>query len=167
MTEAGANAARRMFVFMNRRNGLFVSGTDYRAGPDKKRQILCGPSVGDGYGVRTPLLIPEVDLELETRRRGINPATYEVVAVNNKASGDLLGYIRWYSPWRQYCFFPHSDTVYSAGCLNDINNFIHFLGEEITICEACFKETIIPALRASGSCLCIDKRERRSAKGDE
>lgn len=51
----------------------------------------------------------------------------EVYTVNNKSSGVLLGIIKWFAPWRQYCFFPSETTVYSQGCLKDIENFIQKL----------------------------------------
>ncbi len=41
--------------------------------------------------------------------------------VRNRHSGDMLGVIRWYGPWRQFCFFPRGETVWSRGCLADIN----------------------------------------------
>ena len=45
--------------------------------------------------------------------------------VRNKTSDSLLGWIKWYGAWRQYCFFVHfSDLVFSAGCLVDIQDFI-------------------------------------------
>ena len=40
------------------------------------------------------------------------------------AGGERLGTIRWYGPWRQYCFFPEPDTVWSAGCLADVQTAI-------------------------------------------
>jgi hypothetical protein len=46
---------------------------------------------------------------------------------NNK-SGEELGHVAWYSPWRQYCYFPTAQAVYSTGCLTDINDFINQLG---------------------------------------
>lgn len=46
---------------------------------------------------------------------------YGVISVTQ---GDLLGHIRWYGPWRQYCFFPAPGTIWNVGCLNDINQFI-------------------------------------------
>ena len=36
----------------------------------------------------------------------------------------VLGIIRWYGPWRQYCFYPAHDTVFNKECLNDIYDFI-------------------------------------------
>ena len=44
--------------------------------------------------------------------------------------GDLLGQIRWWASWRQYCFFPLAQRVFSKGCLNDICSFIEELVEE-------------------------------------
>ncbi|HSA75498.1 MAG TPA: hypothetical protein VLE21_04850 [Candidatus Nitrosocosmicus sp.] len=35
-----------------------------------------------------------------------------------------LGSVKWYPQWRQYCFFPKGNRVFSNGCMNDINNFI-------------------------------------------
>lgn len=43
--------------------------------------------------------------------------------INNK-SGDELGEIQWYPLWRQWCYFPTVQAVYSAGCLADIQSFI-------------------------------------------
>ncbi len=45
-------------------------------------------------------------------------------AVTNNRSGDTLGEIRWYGPWRWYVFFPATGTLYSHGCLRDIEDFI-------------------------------------------
>jgi len=46
--------------------------------------------------------------------------------INNKSS-NRLGIIKWYGPWRQYCFFPEPGTIFSKGCLFDIYNFIEEL----------------------------------------
>lgn len=35
-----------------------------------------------------------------------------------------LGSVKWYGPWRQYCYFATSEVVYSAGCLADIQDFL-------------------------------------------
>lgn len=45
-------------------------------------------------------------------------------------NAEELGTIRWYGPWRQYCFFPTVQAVYSAGCLRDIAAFIAQLEAE-------------------------------------
>ncbi len=45
----------------------------------------------------------------------------------NAKSGTVLGIVKWYGPWRQYCYFPTVQAVYSAGCLNDMADFINQL----------------------------------------
>jgi len=39
------------------------------------------------------------------------------------AGHSKLGEVKYYI-WRQYCFFPTPDTVFSTGCLDDIKHFI-------------------------------------------
>jgi hypothetical protein len=36
----------------------------------------------------------------------------------------ILGQIRWYAPWRRYAYFPVKNTLYDAGCLKEIVQFI-------------------------------------------
>lgn len=47
----------------------------------------------------------------------------KVWRVLTKDSNLLLGYIKWYAPWRKYSFFPESNTIFEETCLNDIANF--------------------------------------------
>ena len=54
-------------------------------------------------------------------------AKTSVWACCNNRSGSELGQIKWYGPWRQYCFFPEMEMVFSASCLEDINDFIEQL----------------------------------------
>jgi len=42
----------------------------------------------------------------------------------NKKSKIVLGIVKWHGAWRQYCYFPTIQAVYSAGCLKDIADFI-------------------------------------------
>lgn len=39
----------------------------------------------------------------------------------------LLGEVKWYSSWRQYCFFPNAGLVFSKGCLDDISHFLNLI----------------------------------------
>jgi hypothetical protein len=55
----------------------------------------------------------------------------KVYAVINNASNYVIGYIEWYPAWRQYCFCPKGDTVYSVGCMNDIIDFIGIATKEL------------------------------------
>jgi hypothetical protein len=51
--------------------------------------------------------------------------------VRNKLSDCLLGYVKWYSPWRKYCYFTYCPgLVFDAGCLADIQDFITNLMRE-------------------------------------
>ena len=42
----------------------------------------------------------------------------------NKKYDEELGEIYWYSRWRQYIYSPTVQALYSAGCLNDIAEFL-------------------------------------------
>jgi hypothetical protein len=35
-----------------------------------------------------------------------------------------LAIIRWYGPWRQYCLHAGDGTIWSKGCLEDIESFL-------------------------------------------
>ena len=49
----------------------------------------------------------------------------EVYACRNNSTGDELGIVKWYAPWRSYAFFPaFGDLVFNAGCLIDITHFM-------------------------------------------
>ena len=52
-----------------------------------------------------------------------------VYLVSSK-KGVELGRVQWWGPWRQYTFQPHTDTIFSPGCLNDISVFIKMLMDE-------------------------------------
>jgi len=45
-------------------------------------------------------------------------------AVRTRSRDDLLGTIKFYGAWRQYVFFPESQVIFSAGCLDQISKFI-------------------------------------------
>ena len=50
-----------------------------------------------------------------------------VWSCKNKNSGDLVGEIRWYSYWRQYCFLPWTNTIFSKGFRAVIKNLWIYL----------------------------------------
>jgi hypothetical protein len=37
---------------------------------------------------------------------------------------DLIGIVKWYPRWKQYCFFPDKETIWNNGSLKDLQNFI-------------------------------------------
>lgn len=49
-----------------------------------------------------------------------------------KSQVDLLGEIRWYAPWRRYCFSPDLKhrTIFDANCLREIADFCENLTKE-------------------------------------
>jgi hypothetical protein len=53
-----------------------------------------------------------------------------VIAVMNKHHEEVIGMIKWFSRWRQYCFFPTNETVWNINCLNDVNEVITMLADE-------------------------------------
>ena len=59
----------------------------------------------------------------------------DVFLVFSISSLEDLGMIKWYAPWRQYCFFPADDCVFSKSCLEDVNNFIQQLVDERKIAK--------------------------------
>jgi hypothetical protein len=48
-------------------------------------------------------------------------ADYHIV---NNSSGLPIATIQWYGAWRQFCLFPYGDTIWSAGCLADVQDVI-------------------------------------------
>lgn len=54
-------------------------------------------------------------------------AKTDVIEVESKVSGDILGVIKWFGRWRQYSFFPRPETIFNTECLNDIVNYIKVL----------------------------------------
>lgn len=35
-----------------------------------------------------------------------------------------LGVIKWYAPWRKYCFFPANDTLFDIQCCAQLSKFL-------------------------------------------
>jgi hypothetical protein len=52
------------------------------------------------------------------------------VAVLSARHGDVLGVISWHAPWRQHVLEPAPDTVWSNGCLDEIERRLTAMNEE-------------------------------------
>lgn len=52
-----------------------------------------------------------------------------VYKVFTRSDNSLLGTIKWYSSWRQYCFFPLKHYVWNSVCLFDLYKFLCELKE--------------------------------------
>jgi hypothetical protein len=48
----------------------------------------------------------------------------KIIGVWSKKNGDRLGLIKWFGRWRQYAFFPETETLFNVECLNDIQSYI-------------------------------------------
>lgn len=48
----------------------------------------------------------------------------------NKRHGTPIGMISWHRTWRQYCFFPEGGSVWSKGCLADVQKAIVAIKEK-------------------------------------
>lgn len=56
-----------------------------------------------------------------------------IYTLYNKNNGDHLGNVKWNGRWRQYCFYPCGETIWSGGCLDDIRSLIGSLMRERTV----------------------------------
>lgn len=63
-------------------------------------------------------------LQVEKLAKPKSQKTEEWMVLND--SDYCLGLIRWYSPWRQYCFEPEedADAIFNNQCLLDIAVFL-------------------------------------------
>ncbi len=43
---------------------------------------------------------------------------------------ELLATISWYGPWRKYCFFPLTGSIYDPTCMSTLTVFLRSLMEE-------------------------------------
>jgi len=83
----------------------------------------------------TPSFIPSEYLLIT---RGIQSPSKKTMTliISAKSTGDYLGVIKWYGAWRRYCFYPANMTVFSSGCLKDIQNCLDkLMNERKTKCE--------------------------------
>ena len=51
-------------------------------------------------------------------------ATTRRFEVKNIKSGCLIGWVRWFGPFRSYAFLPCEGTVYEEDCLRDLASFV-------------------------------------------
>ena len=55
----------------------------------------------------------------------------QVWAVQTRTNpSERIGLVKWYGPWRHYCFFPEPDTIYSDRCMLRIGQFIEELNQK-------------------------------------
>ena len=54
----------------------------------------------------------------------------QTYGVRSKFDNYFLGEVKWKGQWRQYCFFPNTDCVFSKDCLEDVVLLIKELMEK-------------------------------------
>jgi len=59
-----------------------------------------------------------------------------IVEIRSKSSRALLGQIKWYGAWRQFCFWPEPKTIFNVGCMNDIEAHIAELRAERLVIQS-------------------------------
>jgi hypothetical protein len=59
-----------------------------------------------------------------------NTGKTKVIWVVNIHHDEIIGIIKWFGRWRQYCFFPENQTIWNIDCLNDVNAVIKSLMDE-------------------------------------
>lgn len=60
---------------------------------------------------------------IEFIRKTSSGKTERYTCQNRRSAGEL-GEVKYYGAWRQYCYFPTAQAVYSKGCLDDISHFV-------------------------------------------
>lgn len=48
----------------------------------------------------------------------------DVWNVLSKSQSSVLGQIKWFGRWRQYCFWPSPNTIFNPECMTDISKVI-------------------------------------------
>ena len=48
-------------------------------------------------------------------------------SIRNNKTEECLGFLKWYAPWKQYCFYPEEGTIWNSSCLDDIGKVVRFL----------------------------------------
>lgn len=51
----------------------------------------------------------------------------DIIVIDSISGGYTLGNIQWFPRWRQYCFFPYSDTVWNKTCMKEVYDVIEEL----------------------------------------
>lgn len=53
-----------------------------------------------------------------------NSGKTKVWNVINTGGQFVLGSVKWWAPWRRYCFFPVAGTAYDKSCLREVADFL-------------------------------------------
>jgi hypothetical protein len=54
----------------------------------------------------------------------------KIISIVNIHHDEVIGEIKWFGRWRQYCFYPSDNTIWNTGCLEDVYEVIKNLMNE-------------------------------------
>lgn len=65
---------------------------------------------------------------IESKQENKKTNIYYIYADEDKEI--LLGRIKWYGPWRKYCFYPEDNIVWDNKCLTELVEYLNELNYE-------------------------------------
>jgi len=93
---------------------------------DNRSRLGTGPGLDDTEANQESLQEvkhPPFLLEIKEAGQSLSGKTKIFLVYND--GGEELGEIKWFSHWRQYCFYQLDGVVMSAECLDKIASFLH------------------------------------------
>lgn len=66
-------------------------------------------------------------IEQLPQEKGKKTVVWRVIGTRSLA---LLGLVKWYTAWRQYCFSPSAWTIFNRECLLDLTTFLEKINKE-------------------------------------
>ena len=57
------------------------------------------------------------------------PRKTKVISIISNSSRIVLGEIKWYGPWRQYCVFFKNKTIFNMDCFDAIQDVVNELNQ--------------------------------------
>lgn len=54
----------------------------------------------------------------------------KIISIVNIHHDEIIGEIKWFGRWRQYCFFPTYNTVWNTTCMKEILDTIKCLMDD-------------------------------------
>lgn len=60
-----------------------------------------------------------IDFEYRGTSKSGKTEVYDI-----RCNGMFLGEVKWYAPWRRYCFYPVAVSIFDFSCLKEIMEFI-------------------------------------------
>lgn len=101
-------------------------------------------SVENGHSgdLVTPRAVGMVSYQLNERRQGAKTDTWEAWGLQ---TGSHIGQVRWYAPWRKYCFYPGADRLFDETCLKSIAVFLEWETRKHRTGKRAFPSEVVPA----------------------